>query len=78
MDGVLLLTVCESNDEELEYNNGSSDFLSSLDSIPNKRGFKMAFLNIVSLPLKLMKCDFQCQINLLISLLLMRLVLIQI
>ena len=43
-------TICESNDEELEYSNGSSDFLSSLDSIPSKRGFKMVFLNIISLP----------------------------
>ena len=51
-------TVCESNDEELEYNNGSSDFLSSLDSIPNKRGFKMAFLNIVSLPPKIDEIRF--------------------
>ena len=46
-------TVCESIDEELDYNNVSSDFLSNLDSIPNKRGFKMAFLNIVSLPRKI-------------------------
>ena len=45
-------TVCESIDEKLDYNNVSSDFLSSIDSIPNKRGFKMAFLNIVSLPRK--------------------------
>ena len=46
-------TVCESIDEELDYNNVSSDFLSSLDSIANKRGFKMAFLNIASLPRKI-------------------------
>ena len=59
-------TVCESIDEELDYNNVSIDFLSSLDSIPNKRGFKMAFLNIVSL---ITKYDIQCPTNLLISLL---------
>ena len=46
-------TVCESIDEELDYNNVSSDFLSCLDSIPYKRGFKMAFLNIVSLARKI-------------------------
>jgi hypothetical protein len=30
-----------------------SDFFTSLNSIPNERGFKMAFLNIVSLPKKI-------------------------
>ena len=46
-------TVCESIDEELDYNNVSSDFVSSLDSIPNKRGFKMFFLNSAGLPPKI-------------------------
>ena len=31
----------------------SSNFLTTLSSIPNKRGFKMAFLNIVTLPGKI-------------------------
>ena len=31
----------------------SSDFFTTLSSIPNERGFKMAFLNIVSLPKKI-------------------------
>ena len=31
-------------------NNAGSDFLTSLNSVPSTRGFKMAFLNIVSLP----------------------------
>lgn len=48
MDNVL--EVCESDNEELDspisVNNVSSDFFSSLNSIPNERGFKMAFLNI--------------------------------
>ena len=47
-------TECEANDESLENfnisNNASSDFLTSLNSVPSKKGFKMAFLNIVSLP----------------------------
>ena len=54
MDNVL--EICESNNEELDspisVNNVSSDFFTSLNSIPNERGFKMAFLNIVSLPKK--------------------------
>ena len=33
--------------------NVGSDFFTSLNSIPNERGFKMAFLNIVSLPKKI-------------------------
>ena len=33
--------------------NASSDLLTSLNSIPNERGFKMAFLNIVTLPSKI-------------------------
>jgi hypothetical protein len=31
----------------------SSDFFTSFNSIPNEKGFKMAFLNIVSLPKKI-------------------------
>ena len=50
-------TVCEWNDE-LEYNNLSSNYLPSLDSIPNQRGFQMAFLNIVSLPPKVDEIRF--------------------
>ena len=45
--------VCQSNNEELDLNcssqSVSSDFLSCLKSIPKEKGFKMAFLNIVSL-----------------------------
>ena len=33
----------------------SSNFLTTLNSIPNKREFKMAFLNIVTYQAKLMK-----------------------
>jgi exonuclease III len=33
--------------------NVSSDLLTSLNSIPNERGFKLAFLNIVTLPSKI-------------------------
>ena len=55
MDNVL--EIFESNNEELDspisVNNVSSDFFTSLNSIPNERGFKMAFLNIVSLPKKI-------------------------
>ena len=44
----------EADDESLDNcnisNNASSDFLTSLNSVPSKKGFKMAFLNIVSLP----------------------------
>ena len=49
---------CEAHDEtqgrvdHMSSNNMSSDFLTTLSSIPNERGFKMAFLNIVSLPKK--------------------------
>ena len=38
--------------------NMSSDFLGTLSSIPNKRGFKMAFLNIVSLQKKIDEINF--------------------
>ena len=31
-------------------NNASGDFLTSFNSVPSKKGFKMTFLNIVSLP----------------------------
>ena len=34
-------------------NNMSSNFFTTLSSIPNERGFKMTFLNIVSLPKKI-------------------------
>ena len=34
-------------------NNVSSDFHTCLNSIPKDRGFKMAFLNVVSLPKKI-------------------------
>jgi hypothetical protein len=53
MDNVL--EVCGSNEEfdsHSSVNNVSSDFFTSLNSIPNETGFKMAFLNIVSLPKK--------------------------
>ena len=33
----------------MSNNNVSSDFLGTLRSVPNERGFKMAFLTIVSL-----------------------------
>ena len=36
----------------------SSDFMRTLSSIPNERGFKMAFLNIVSLPKKIDEINF--------------------
>ena len=48
-----VFTACESNNEEVECNNVSSDFCTSLSSIPKERGFKMTFLNIVSLPAKI-------------------------
>ncbi len=35
------------------HENVSSDLLTSLNCIPNERGFKMAFLNIVTLPSKI-------------------------
>ena len=47
-------TECEADDESLNNcsisKNASSDFLTSLDSVPSKKGVKMPFLNIVSLP----------------------------
>ena len=36
----------------------SSDFLVTLSSIPNERGFKMAFLNVVSLLKKIDEINF--------------------
>ena len=50
--------VCQSSTEKLvnidmSNENVSSDLLTSLNSIPNERGFKMAFLNIVTLPSKI-------------------------
>ena len=55
MDNVF--TVCQSSIESLSSHssshNASSDFFTSLNSIPNERGFKMAFLNIVSLTKKI-------------------------
>ena len=50
---------CETHDEtqgrvdNMSGNNMSSNFFTTLSSIPNERGFKMAFLNIVSLPKKI-------------------------
>ena len=50
-------TVCQSSIESLishsSSHNVSSDFFTSLNSIPNERSFKMALLNIVSLPKKI-------------------------
>ena len=50
-------TVCQSSIESLSSHssshNASSDFFTSLNSIPNERSFKMALLNIVSLPKKI-------------------------
>ncbi len=50
--------VCQSSTEKLvdidmSNENVSSDLLTSLNSIPNERGFKLAFLNIVTLPSKI-------------------------
>ena len=42
-----LININPSNENE------GSDFLTSLNSLPNKKDFKMAFLNIVSLPRKI-------------------------
>ena len=54
---------CETNVETeatLDFlgNNVSSDFMKTLSSIPNERGFKMAFLNIVSLPKRIDEINF--------------------
>jgi hypothetical protein len=52
---------CEKNSEQsdsLDSNqmtneSVSSNFSNTLNSIPNERGYKMAFLNIVTLPAKI-------------------------
>ncbi len=48
---------CQANDDIIpsvvDSKNVSSDFYTCLSSIPKERGFKMAFLNIVSLPKKI-------------------------
>ena len=55
---------CETHDEtqarvdDMSSNNVSGDFLKTLSSIPNERGFKMAFLNIVSLPKNIDEINF--------------------
>ena len=55
---------CETHDEtqarvdDMSSNNVSGDFLKTLSSIPNERGFKMAFLNIVSLPKNINEINF--------------------
>ena len=53
-----LSKACQSSTEKIinidpSNENVGSDFFTSLNSIPNERGFKMAFLNIVSLPKKI-------------------------
>ena len=50
--------LCSQHAESVTHNNlviknVSSNFSKNLNLIPNERGFKMAFLNIVSLPKKL-------------------------
>ena len=59
-----VLTACESNNEEVECNNVSSDFYTSLNSIPKERGFRMAFLNIVSLLAKIEEIRYSMSNNL--------------
>jgi hypothetical protein len=54
---------CKAGDEtesrlDITRGNVSSDFMRTLSSIPNERGFKMAFLNIVSLPKKIDEINF--------------------
>ena len=55
---------CETHDEtqtrvnNMSSKNMSSNFLGTLSSIPNERGFKMAFLNIVSLLKKIDEINF--------------------
>ena len=48
---------CQANDDMIpsvdNSDNVSSDFHTCLSSIPKERGFKMAFLNVVSLPKKI-------------------------
>ena len=48
--------LCQADNEIIlcnDFSNVSSDFYTCLNSIPKERGFKMAFLNIVSLPKKI-------------------------
>ena len=63
-----VFTACESNNDEVECkkfcNNVSSDFYTSLNSIPKERGFRMAFLNIVSLPAKIDEIRYSMSNNL--------------
>ena len=55
---------CQTYDEtqtrvdNMSSKNMSSDFFGALSSIPNKRGFKMGFLNIVSLLKKIDEINF--------------------
>ena len=55
---------CETHDgtqarvDDMSSNNVSGEFLKTLSSIPNERGFKMAFLNIVSLPKNIDEINF--------------------
>ena len=54
---------CKASDEtegrlDITRGNVSSDFMRTLCSIPNEKGFKMAFLNIVSLPKKIDEINF--------------------
>ena len=59
-----VFTACESNNEEVECNNVSSDFYTNFNSIPKERGFRMAFLNIVSLPAKIDEIRYSMSNNL--------------
>ena len=64
MDNVPVHQSCQTHDEtqtrvnNMSSKNMSSDFLGTLSSIPNERGFKMAFLNIVSLLKKIDEIKF--------------------
>ena len=55
---------CQTHDEtqtrvnNMSSKNMSSDFLGTLSSTPNERGFKMAFLNIVNLLKKIDEINF--------------------
>ena len=59
-----VFTAYESNNEEIKCNNVSSDFYTSLNSIPKGRGFRMAFLDIVSLPAKIDEIRYSMSNNL--------------
>jgi hypothetical protein len=67
---------CEKNSEQLDSvdsnhvtnKNVSSNFSNTLNSIPNERGYKMAFSNIVTLPAKIdeirqLMCDKNIGLN---------------